>query len=271
MKNLRYNLISLAVLAIILSLAVTSQAATVTIDNQNIGSSVWFRAHDNTATQQGVTGPGTPPLGTGSWQFSTGSGTGSGQGGKSYLYFTGVNFLTTTVKPSDFTTLSYSTYVVSRQTGTSVAPYWNMQYDLNGNGKWDGTGVNGDAYLIFEPANNGHKSTDVGIWQTWDVANGNWWSNQYLGGGNFKLSTLHNKIFSLDLLAGQSSGGDWANAVGDFDAVTIGIANGAIFANTTYNFENNPVPLPGSLLLLGSGLVGLVIWRKRRAIMRTGA
>ncbi|MCK9375152.1 MAG: PEP-CTERM sorting domain-containing protein [Syntrophobacterales bacterium] len=268
MKNSKYSLMTLAILAITFSLVVAAQAAVVEINNQNIGSSVWYMENDNTASQQGVTGPGTPPLGTGSWQFNTGSGTGSGLGGKAYLWFTGVNLGTTVVKPSDFTTLSYSTYVVSRNADTSVAPYWNMKYDLNGNNIWEGGST--DAYLIFEPANNGHKSTDVGIWQNWDVANGNWWSdNSALGGGkdNFFLSTLNNRIFTLDLLAGQSNGDIWANAIGDFDAVSIGIANGAIFADTTYNFET---PLPGTLLLLGSGLTGLVLWRRRKAVLNKG-
>ncbi len=43
-----------------------------------------------------------------------------------------------------------------------------------------------------------------------------------------------------------------------------------IYKDFQWGTEYQPVPLPGTLVLLGSGLTGLVLWRRRQAILNKG-
>src|SRR3712207_6705853 len=70
-----------------------------------------------------ITGPGSPPLGTGSAQFSMGS------HGNNAAQLRNPNFHGT--KLSDLTALSYSTYVTQDGSG-GQAPYIILQVDTDG-------------------------------------------------------------------------------------------------------------------------------------------
>ncbi len=43
-----------------------------------------------------------------------------------------------------------------------------------------------------------------------------------------------------------------------------------IYKDFQWGTEYQPVPLPGTLLLLGSGLTGLVLWRRRKGVVNKG-
>ena len=210
-------------------------------------------AHDWTFVQQGtcgagdtgsqgfVTGPGTPPTGTGSLEMSVGSDGDSFQG----LGTTGLDG----TKLADLTKLSYSTYVSTPSTGggDQQAPYMNIRLD------YDGDNVPDDRFF-FEPTySSGTYSGDPvapqpaitdNTWQTWDALNGGWWSEND-GFGGPPVHTLQNIAADhpgATIVNGPNAGlkinvgcggGAWQSFVGNFDNVTVGVNS----ADTTFDFE----------------------------------
>ncbi|MBA8804503.1 hypothetical protein FB382_002794 [Nocardioides ginsengisegetis] len=117
-----------------------------------------------TSDQQFVTGPGTPPKGTGSLKMSLST---ADNPDRVELFRT-EQYDGTLVR--DLRTLTYSTY--SRANTGNNTPqqpaYLRLSVDNDGNGTTD-------ASLFFYPANNGAPAQST--WQTWDAANGVWGVN----------------------------------------------------------------------------------------------
>jgi hypothetical protein len=234
---------------------ITTTTAIVSSDAWN----GWATVAQRTGTGDFTYGPGTPPLGSGSFKFSTGAGNsgpdlpqgGAGTGGKVWLS----TQLYDGMLLADIRALSYSTYVEQRS-DPNVTPTLQFQVD------WDNDGIRDNAF-VFEPiyssiSNGGSQPNPAtGTWQTWDALNGRWWytgvsnSNPHAatlqsffnkpfadsGGVNplsYYLATYPNaKIitwypltdgYGTQFQAGQNSAGaPWANFVGDVDNFTIGV------------------------------------------------
>jgi hypothetical protein len=214
-------------------------------------TSVTYGAGD--ATAQMVNGPGTPPLGTGSAHFNTGSdGFQSAQLRNSSWAGTAI---------ADLTSLSYSTYATAWN-GQQV-PYLTIWLS------------NGDR-LWFEPAyssasaGNGdpNPQADVALnnWQTWNALNGMWYTDNFFGpGSNAKtwadvlaaegagVTIVNNGAKGgIRIASGFGSSGDTFDA--NVDAFTIGTAAGT----TAYDFELNGPSVPESTNTFGLLLVGMV-------------
>ena len=115
-----------------------------------------------------ISGPGSPPSGIGSAQFSVGS------DGNNAAQLRNPNFHGT--KLSDLTALSYSTYVTQDGSG-GQAVYIILQVDTDGD-----AGI--EDLLFFEPIYqsstffpaNPQGPLTTGTWQSWDAFNGGWYS-----------------------------------------------------------------------------------------------
>jgi hypothetical protein len=122
-----------------------------------------------------ITGPGTPPLGTGSVRFSTPLTT-----NKVQLF----NYDHIGTPLSAIDTMSYRTYKTAPTLASNrVLPAINIEIDENG-----GTLQPGDfATLVYEPANITLPPATMllNTWQQWNAFNGGsarWWSTQPIGG-----------------------------------------------------------------------------------------
>lgn len=217
-----------------------------------------------------ASGPGMPPLGTGSLHQKIGP---DGNDATRALtsQFNGLSL-------SAITGLSYSTYVSMNVGGQ--ATYLQLRIDRDGDGDQDDR-------LFFEPVyQNGTYSqvgysTDVipnqcgmvalcvtiGNWQTWNALVGGWWSENDSAGGP-PLTTLDDYftqypgaklITTSPAIRVQAGGGAgaWDNFMGAADNFTIATAA----ETTTFNFE--PAPEPGTLAVFGLGLLGLAALRRR--------
>jgi hypothetical protein len=118
-------------------------------------------------------GPGSPPLGIGSIEFSTPTGN-----DKVTLF----NFDHVTTRISDIEAIKYSTYRTASLLDSDVqVAALNLQVDANGP---DAPG--GFTTLVFEPVYNTSQGSLVdGQWQNWDAINGGagvWWSSNPIPG-----------------------------------------------------------------------------------------
>jgi hypothetical protein len=181
-----------------------------------------------------VAGPGSPPLGTGSFQIST-----AGSSDKGFLF----NFDHTGVAISSIDAISYSTYISTPGSSDArQAPSINIQIDKNG-----GTFETGDfATLVFEPVYNTTQGiVTVGSWQTWDAISGgtaSWWAT----GGSSLCPPAGTFCTWADVLSrypgativggfGINQGSGNGSLVASTDALTLGYGGNSI----TYDFEDS--------------------------------
>lgn len=190
-----------------------------------------------------VSGPGVPPLGSGSFEYTV-----AGDGlALVDLRQNGYN----EVRLDSLTELAYDTYVSLPGT-RPVAAFMMLDVDVNGDGTVEDQ-------LVFQPALQG---TVTGYtWQHWDALNGTWWSRSGLagmgqssGGGTLEdyLAVYPNaRIVNSGAAGGLHVsagclGSEWGGFAGAADAVVVGVEG----VSVTYDFEEDGVhtsrpPLPG--------------------------
>lgn len=142
-------------------------AATILVDENNLSNwTLNFTSLDGAADF--VTGPSTPPLGSGSVRLSTGTDGSALSEIKNTVTFNGTRL-------DAIAAFSYSTYAISMPSNT--LPYVRMHVDLSedaGSGAFD--------TLIFHPKNNPSQGTPtLNTWQTWNGSTGVWFSTAGLG------------------------------------------------------------------------------------------
>ena len=200
-----------------------------------------------------VTGPGTPPLGTGSLRLQTFAGKGDGSAQMRNTNYAGV-------KLSDLTNLTYWAY--SAMNNGQQFPYFTLSVQCNGGAP---TCPGGTDILFFEPPYQSlgtgdpsctHQApTAMFTWQKWDALTGCWWDNNGelcapplgigpCGGTNTKsLSVFRSNHPNAAIYNPSSTKGGVRVAVGfassvdtfdgNVDALTVGVTS----QNITYNFE----------------------------------
>ncbi|HEY4172050.1 MAG TPA: PEP-CTERM sorting domain-containing protein [Rhodopila sp.] len=247
----------MAVSALALALGGTAARADVVVNDYNPGGWTFSNADnlvaDPTNVGQFVTGPGTPPLGTGSANLQVYNGS------SSEILING------TINPgalgSTFAA-SYQTYVTSSTPGSGSAP--NLEFDL----------TNGPTYfgrLVFDPGLLQPAAVTTGQWQNWDTSSASGWyfthsSSQFSNACSINapctLSTAEADLATASVTAEDvifKAGSDQTNFNANVDDLVLTI-NGT---TTTYDFE--PVPEPASLTLLGISVLGLARIRSRKS------
>lgn len=187
----------------------------------------WTSQNTLTGTTAFVTGPGTPPSGTGSAEFSAGA------DGNSIAALANTSYHKVPI--SSITALTYNTWVQTPGTGQE-APYLVLNIST------DGASETIEAVLIFEPQYQG-VGVVTGAWQSWNAGTGQWYVKS-VGPGT--LTTLaayasanpgavivnQGLIGGFQIVAGGLSP-NWDGFEGNVDRLSITV-NGQVI---TYDFE----------------------------------
>jgi len=265
--QMKTNLIIIGAICVVM--ASVSFGDTVVVSPSNMDSWAFYTTDDSgiigtgTGTGEMVTGPATPPLGTGSAHLMTAANYGDGSVQLRNSSWAGTRI-------DALTTLSYSTYATAWN-GQQL-PYLTIWLDTDGDGARDDR-------LWFEPtyseadAGNGNpfpqQDLALNTWQTWDALNGMWYSDNIAGPGSNAITLAaylaqkpnatiindaYQSIGGIRVASGFASPEDNFNA--NVDNFSIGTAAGT----TTYNFE--VVPEPATVCLLGLGALSLIRRKK---------
>jgi hypothetical protein len=233
--NFKYLSILVMIVLAVTLFAPSSALAATTVTVKPTAMNGWgFLQETATGTGSFVSGPGTPPMGTGSARFT--------------LDATGRELFRTVAyagtRLDDITNLAYSTYRSSADAGNllAVTLQLDVDYDItDANTAWQGR-------LVFEPyftAGSGNIPEDT--WQSWTPLTGMWWASGAPGNTACPqaspctwaavLSAFPNAGLRVSVGALQfKAGGPWASFDGNVDAFTIGV-NGA---DTIFDFEPEP-------------------------------
>ena len=233
---------------------------------------------------QMVTGPATPPLGTGSAQLATTAAGGNGASRISTAAYDGLAL-------SSITSLGYSTYATANN--GQQFPFMEIAVSLDGSG----SAVSEDS-LFFEPPYQSQSTGNPSLpnqgapvppntspalmntWQTWNVLVGGLWDNN----GNFNQGAGPNGVNSLaaflalypnatimnNIVNGGAGNEGITLLVGeDGNYINNGYVDGVTINGTTYDFELTPVPEPttmvaGAMLLLPFGASTLRMLRRKQ-------
>ena len=223
-----------AAMAVALMPSTVLAATTVRVNQTNLGVN-WFLETLAGGTGSFVTGPPTPPSGSGSFSMTT--------------LVTNVDKATLLTSDwtgrllSDLSAIDYWTYRSSDSTSPSyVAPSINIAIYTNVSGP-----DTGFATLVFEPLysyGNGAILDDV--WQEWDGLEpshtgfaGGWWATQPVGSicrvdcyrtlADFQAAAPGATILALGVNVGRGP----ASFIGSVDALSLTMAG----QTTTYDFE----------------------------------
>jgi len=272
--------------ALVACWAIHTQATITVVTPANMSGWSFFSLNDTYSGPQigsigqMVSGPATPPLGTGSAELSTTVNGGGGGVGITTGGFDGTPL-------SSITSLSYGAY--STVNNGQQFPYLAINVNLN-----DPLNPGAQDTLFFEPPYQTPAAGGLGVvdqgatvmnqWQLWNAKIGSFWDNNgTLGGGGyggvgtllafetqFPNATIADSAAPYSMIDGITLqvgfGSDGETFTGYVDDVTIGTATGT----TTYDFEpGTPVPeastmIAGILLLLPFGASTLRILRKTR-------
>jgi hypothetical protein len=190
---------------------------------------VWVFYTRNGGTGSFVSGPGTAPLGNGSFEISTPTGSDKG-----FLF----NYDHVGTALSSITAISYSTYQVTPNPGEArQLPALNIEVDVNG------ADPGGFTTLVYEPVYNDASQPIVnGAWQSWDAYNGIWWSSNAIPGLPNRdtfvtwatiIANNPNAVILGGFGINQGSGN--GGLVGAVDALRIGYGGNSV----TYDFEDS--------------------------------
>ncbi|MCU1392875.1 MAG: N-acetylmuramoyl-L-alanine amidase [Ilumatobacteraceae bacterium] len=239
-------------LATIVAKPVTSTSSTVVVDPQN--SHGWRFIDDGADKVIGstfVTGPTTPPLGTGSAELTT-------TPGQQRMVATNAYAGT---KLANITQLDYSIFQQSAPDTESLTLAFDVQYDPAVGGY--------HGRLTYEPSNG--NTPVVQGWNSIQALSGKWWASKNgVNDSNGKCDQTHPCTWAQiqdnwptasilgALLVRNGSSVGWTHPLtSDVDNVTIGVDDGAGNITTTVNnFENTAAPAAVTTTVLGNTIGG---------------